>query len=194
VRPARGLPALAAGVLLAGCASGNTDISQTPLCRAGDDGAGNGVIVMAQSVPTATWVPCIGAALPLGWSFHSLDARNGRARFWLDSDRDGMQAVEVRLEPRCNTAGAAEIPSDREGMRRLERVRRVDPTYAGERYYLFDGGCLTIAFALQGDSPGEALAVASQVVDVVSREDLAAQVRDESGGRLSLDPPARREG
>ena len=53
---------------------------------------------MAQSVPTATWVPCIRTALPLGWNFHHLDARNGVARFWLDSDRDGQQAVEVRLD------------------------------------------------------------------------------------------------
>jgi hypothetical protein len=194
VRAARVLPTLAAVCLLAGCASGTTDIAQTPLCRAGDDGAGNGVIVMAQSVPTATWVPCIGAALPLGWDFSALDARNGRARFWLDSDRDGMRAIEVRLEPRCDTAGAAEIPSDREGMRRLERVDRIDPTYAGERFYLFEGGCLTIVFAHDGASPGEALAVATQVVDLVAREDLAAQVHEESGGRLTLDPPARGEG
>jgi hypothetical protein len=190
VRPARALPALAAAVLLAGCASGTTDISQPPLGQAGDDGAGNGVIVIAQAVPTATWVPCIGAALPLGWSFHSLAARNGQARFWLDSDRDGVQAVVVRLEPRCDTRGATEIPSDRENMRRLERVDRIDPTYAGERFYLFDGGCLTIAFSLDGTSPGEALAVATQVVDLVAREELAAQVHEESGGRLSLDPTA----
>jgi hypothetical protein len=196
VKPPRAAvaPALLAGALLAGCASGTTHIAQAPLCRASDDGAGHGVILMAQSVPTATWVPCIGAALPLGWSFSALDARNGQAQFWLDSDRDGLEAVEVRLARTCDTTGAAEIPSDREDMRRLERVDRVDPTYAGESYYQFEGGCLTIAFALHGDSPGEALAVASQVVDVVSREDLAAQVREESDGRLSLDPPAREEG
>jgi hypothetical protein len=193
VRPAAAALVLA-GFVLSGCASGSTDSSRTPLCRTGDDGAADGVILMAQSVPTASFVPCIGAALPLGWSFHRLDARNGRARFWLDSDRDGVDAVEVRLERSCHTEGAAQIPSDREGMRRLERVRRVDPTYAGERYYVFDGGCLTITFALHGDSPGEALAVASQVVDLVAREDLAAQVHEESGGRLSLDPPARGEG
>jgi hypothetical protein len=186
--------ALVAGVLLGGCASGTTVSSVTPLCRSGDGSAAHGVIVMAQSVPGASWVPCIGAALPLGWDFHGLDARNGGSRFWLDSDRDGMQAVEVRLTRTCATTGASEIPSDREGMRRLERVDRIDPTYAGRRFYLFDGGCLTIVFALQGDSPGEALAVASQVVDVISRDDLAAQVREASRGRLSLDPATRGEG
>jgi hypothetical protein len=135
-------------------------------------------------------VPCISSALPLGWNFHHLDARNGASRFWLDSDRDGQQAVEVRLAESCDTAGATEVPTDREGMTRLERVDRLSPSYAGERYYRFDGGCVTVVFALDGDSPGEALALSSQVVGAVARGDLAAQVREESGGRLTLDPPS----
>ena len=182
------LPLLTAGGLLAGCAGDSTVVIAEPLCSAGDNGAGNGVILMAQSVPTATWVPCIGAALPLGWNFHHLDARNGVSRFWLDSDRDGQQAVEVRLTESCHTGGATEVPSDREGMQRLERVDRMSPAYAGARYYLFEGGCLTVVFNLDGDSAGEALGVSSQVVGVVARADLAAQVHEESGGRLSLDP------
>jgi hypothetical protein len=185
-----GVLAPLAAVLLVGCSSDppNSAITDPPLCSDGDDGAGNGVILMAQSVPSATWVPCIGTALPLGWGFHHLEATNGSARFWLDSDRDGQQAVEVRLTASCDTAGTTEIPSDREGMRRLERVGRMSPTYAGTRYYLFDGGCLTVVFRLDSDSPGEALALASQAVGVVARSDLQRQVRDESGGRLELDP------
>ena len=185
----RGATALLAVAALTGCANGSTAVTEPPLCTAGDDDAGNGVILMAQSVPTAQWIPCIRAALPLGWDFHHLDARNGSARFWLDSDRDGVQAVEVRLQASCDTQGTTEVPSDREGMRRLERVDRVSPTYAGERFYVFEGGCLTVAFSLDGASAGEALAVSSQVVGVVARADLAAQVREESGGRIELDPP-----
>ena len=180
--------AVVAGGLLTGCASDSTAITSPPLCGSGGGEAGNGVILMAQSVPTATFVPCIRGTLPLGWSFHHLIARNGSARFWLDSDRDGDLAVEVRLTESCRTDGSTEIASDREGMRRLERVDRLDPTYAGTRYYLFDGGCLTVVFHLAGDDPGEALALASQAVGVVARSDLQQQVRDESGGRLELDP------
>jgi hypothetical protein len=184
---------IAVGLLAGGCASDTTAITDPPLCR-GHDGAGNGVILMAQSVPTAAWVPCVQTALPLGWGFHHLDARDGIARFWLDSDRDGTQAIEVRLEASCDTAGATQIPSDRAGMRRLERVRRVSPTFAGERYYVFDGGCLTFVFHLAGDSPGEGLALASQVVGAVSRAALRAQVHHDSGGRLGLDPTTGRSG
>jgi hypothetical protein len=186
--------ALLTGGCLAGCASGTTAINAAPLCRSGSHGAGNAVILMAQSVPSASWVPCVRTALPLGWNFHQLIARNDGSRFSLDSDRDGQEAIEVRLTATCATGGATEIPSDRDGMRRLEHVRRVEPTYAGERYYLFPGGCLTFAFRLGGDSPGEALALASQAVGVVRRTDLDAQVRDESNGRLSLDPAARGDG
>jgi hypothetical protein len=182
------LPAALAGAALAGCASETTATTERPLCDVGDGGAGNGVLLMAQSVPSAAYVPCLRTALPLGWDFHHLDARSGSARFSLDSDRDGEEAVEVRLAPSCDTSGATRIPSDRDGMQRLERVGRISPTYAGERHYLFDGGCLTVVFSLDGDSAGEALALASQTVGVVSRADLRAQVREESGGRLSLDP------
>ncbi|MGY1617182.1 hypothetical protein ACI797_10600 [Geodermatophilus sp. SYSU D00691] len=183
-----GASLLLAAAVLAGCANGSTAIAAPPLCESGDDGAGNGVILMAQSVPTAEWIPCIRAALPLGWGFHHLEARNGGSRFWLNSDRDGQKAVEVRLAPSCDTLGATPVPSDREGMQRLERVSQMAPTYAGERFYLFDGGCLTFVFALHGDSPGEGLALVSQVVGVIAREDLQEQVREESGGRLELDP------
>ena len=186
--------ALAACATLAGCAQGSTHIAGQPLCRAGDDGAGDGVILMAQSVPTASQIPCIRNALPLGWSFNHLEAGKGASTFVLDSDRDGPQAITVSLTPTCNVDGTTEIPTDREGLRRLERVATLSPHYTGRRFYLFPGGCLTFAFRLAGDTPGEGLALATQSIGVISRTDLRAQVRRESGGRLSLDPsPEGRE-
>jgi hypothetical protein len=189
VRPAVALSLLALVGATSGCSTGDTTASlDVPACSAGAaQTATNGVVLMAQSVPTASWVPCMRTALPLGWGFHHLDARKDIARFFLDSDRDGTQAVEVRLEPSCTTTGATEITSDREGMHRFERVEQTTPTFAGRRYYVFPGGCITFVFQLDGDSPGEPLALASQVVGVISRNVLRAQVHDSSGGRLSLD-------
>ncbi|WP_345771485.1 hypothetical protein [Geodermatophilus normandii] len=192
----RALPVLLATALLAtGCIREGTSVSgEIPACTAGDDAtAANGVVLMAQSVPTAAWVPCV-ENVPVGWTFAGLDARSGSARFWLDSDRDGVHAIEVRLTGGCDTRGATEIPSELDDLRRFERVTQVSPQYHGRRYYVFDGGCLTVVFTLSGDNRGEPLALATQSLGVVSREDLATQVHDESGGRLHLDPPADTEG
>jgi hypothetical protein len=188
VRPAVSAPLLAAALAVAGCASDTTATTEVPGCPQAHAGAAaNGVVLMAQSVPSASWVPCLATTLPIGWNFHHLDARNGTAHFWLDSDRDGQHAIEVRLEPSCDSQGATEIPSEREGMRRLERVTMTTPHFEGKRYYVFDGGCITVVFRLTGDSRGEGLALATDAVGVVSRTDLQKQVHDESNGRLDLD-------
>ncbi len=197
MKPAAALPPLALLVAgaIAGCSSDTTATTELPACSAGADGtASNGVVLMAQSVPTATWVPCMRTTLPIGWDFHHLDARNDVSRFWLDSDRDGMQAIGVRLTGECDTDGASEIPSDRNGLRRLERVSQTTPTYLGERYYLFEGGCITFSFRLAGENRGEPLALATHAVGLISRDELRAQVHDESGGRLSLDPVPDEDG
>jgi hypothetical protein len=188
VRPAVAAPLLGLVLALAGCSSDTTATTQQPTCSEGGDAAANGVLLMAQSVPTAAWVPCLSTALPLGWSFHHLDARSDGSTFSLDSDRDGQQAIEVRLEGSCDTAGSTEIPTDREGLERYERVTRTTPTFEGERYYVFDGGCITFDFRLNGDSRGEPLALATQSIGAVSRSDLIDQVHEDSGGRLNLDP------
>jgi hypothetical protein len=54
---------------------------------------------------------------------------------------------------------------------------------------VFDGGCITVVFNLAGTDSSEPLAVATQGLGVVARDDLQDLVREESGGRLELDPP-----
>ena len=188
-----GAAALALGMSLAGCSSNTAATTEQPTCTGGShDSASHAVILMAQSVPSADWIPCLKTTLPLGWSFEHLDARNDISRFYLNSDRAGPMAIEVRLTRSCATTGSTEIPSDREGMRRLERVTMTTPRFEGRRYYVFEGGCITFVFRLGGDSDnrGEPLALATQAVGAVSRADLLQQVHDDSEGRLSLDPPA----
>lgn len=177
-----------APLLLSGCVTVNFG-SEAVACAEGDDGTPtNGVVLMAQSVPTASLVPCL-EGMPVGWHFAALDARSGSARFWLDSDRYGTHAIEVRLTESCDTSGATEIPSERPGMQRMERVIQVYPQFSARRFYLFDGGCITVVFTLSGSDSSEPLAVATRGLDVVPREDLRELVREESEGRLELDPP-----
>ncbi len=180
-------------VVLAGCVRAASFDSELLACEVGDEGTPtNGVVLMAQSVPTASWVPCLNP-LPPGWHFTDVVAQNGSARFFLESDRNDMtspRAMEVLLTESCDTTGASQVPSDREGMRRFERVNQVSPTYVGSRYYVFEGGCLTVQFTLSGDDRSEPLAVATQIIGTVPREDLQNLVLEESGGRLELDPPS----
>ncbi|CAA9221859.1 MAG: hypothetical protein AVDCRST_MAG57-621 [uncultured Blastococcus sp.] len=187
--------ALLATLALTGCVQVTTSLTSDEVaCQEGDDGTpANAVLLMAQSVPSATWVPCL-KSMPQGWHFSDMDVGRGTAQFWLDSDRDGLHAIEVRLTQACDTAGATEIPSDRGEMRRLERVTEVSPQYVGRRFYLFEGGCITVLFTLSGENRGEPLAVATQGLGAVPREDLRALVEEKSGGRLQLDPPAGDEG
>ncbi|WP_324274594.1 hypothetical protein [Blastococcus brunescens] len=63
------------------------------------------------------------------------------------------------------------------------------PLYVGRRYYLFEGGCITVVFRLSGENRGEPLAVATQGLGAVPRDELRALVHEKSGGRLHLDPP-----
>ncbi len=182
------LVAALAPLLVSGCGSVSFD-SEAVACAQGDDGTPtNGVILMAQSVPTASFVPCL-EGMPVGWHFAALDARSGSARFWLDSDRYGTHAIEVRLTESCDTRRATEIPSEQPEMRRMERVTQVNPQFVARRFYLFDGGCITVVFTLAGSDSSEPLAVATQGLGVVAREDLRELVREESNSRLELDPP-----
>jgi hypothetical protein len=157
-------------------------------CRDGDDGTpANGVVLMAQSVPSATWVPCL-EGMPLGWHFADMEADSDSAAFWLDSDRHGTHAIEVRLTATCDTTGASEIASDRPEMRRFERVTQVTPLFVGRRFYLFEGGCITVLFAIAGADRSEPLGVATQGLGAVRRDELRELVREASDGRLELDP------
>ena len=182
---------LFAGVLaLAGCAQPVVIGDEVLACESGEDSTpAQGVVLMAQSVPTATYVPCL-ESMPVGWHVADVQARNDGASFSLDSDRDGVRALEIRLTGDCDTSEASEIPSDRPEMRRLEEVTSVTPQYVGRRYYVFEGGCITVHFRLAGQNPTEPLAVATQSVGTLAREALRAHVRDQTDGRLELDPVA----
>jgi hypothetical protein len=186
-RPAAPL-ALLVVLLLAGCVRPEVLSSEVVACREGEQGTpANGVVLFAQSVPTATWVPCL-EIIPLGWDVSGLEATDEEARFWLDSNRDGVRAVEIRLDESCDTGGATQIPSEREAMERWERVEQVTPQYVGTRYYVFDGGCISVLFRLGGENAAEALGFATQGLGAVPRDAVRAAVREQTEGRMELDP------
>jgi tRNA A-37 threonylcarbamoyl transferase component Bud32 len=147
-----------------------------------DCGTNELMVLMAQSVPSATSVPCV-AALPAGWGVGSVSVRQDRARFWLNSDRGGKHAVEVRLVPpdACRTAGATEVPSDQVGMHRLERPEALPPNLRSTRFYVFDGGCITYRFAFEGNASASLMFDAETALSFQPRAELVRSVDRDFG-------------
>lgn len=180
--------ALAVAAVLAGCSPARFQQARAPNCEDQGRPGSSAVLLMAQAVPTATLLPCI-ELLPAGWGWTNLQIADGRAQFWLTSDRTGARAVEVDLTPACDVSGASRVSSDEPGTHRFERVRSVASGYVGTRYYLFDGGCVTYRFDLQGTTFAEPVTQATRAVSFVSRATIDADLRKQSRGYLHLNPP-----
>ncbi len=81
-----------------------------------------GVLLMAQSVRSASWLPCINT-LPVGFSYERLDATDRGAHFWLNAGAEGTHAVRVALSRSCDLQGAHETTSERNGHHRPAAAR-----------------------------------------------------------------------
>ncbi len=141
------------------------------------------MILFAQTVPTAPAVPCI-AALPAGWTVGGVRAHNGEAQFWLDSDRVGTHAVDVRLRgsARCSVDGALEVPSDEAGWRRFEEPEQLPPGVVAVRTYVADDACVTYRFELDDDVDASSSVALDQALSFQPRGELVAAVDRRSGG------------
>jgi hypothetical protein len=157
--------------LLAGCAAVSPAV---PRC-----GSINGLTVEAQSVPTASYVPCLGA-LPAGWSAGGFQPSNSSTRFRLLSDRAG-RPVLVRLAPSCDVTGATPTTPRATGVRTSIQLTAISPRYAGVLADVFAGGCITYAF----DFPrGPHIGLMEDLMGAVilsSRHELALRVHHDLG-------------
>jgi membrane-associated phospholipid phosphatase/serine/threonine protein kinase len=158
----------------------DVEVSATPDC-----GTGNLMILMAQSVPSATSIPCI-ATTPAGWTPGDVHVQRGRTSFSLDSDQAGDDAVEVVFGPRgsCDIAGAQEVPTDEEGTVRYETPEQIRPELVGRRTYRFPGGCTTYRYAFERGEASALLFAVDQALGFQDRESLVRAVRDDTDLRL----------
>ena len=145
----------------------------------------NALTLMAQAVPSATLVPCI-AGFPSGWSYDGARIRSGSAQFWLDSDRAGFRALEVRLTESCDVSNAVEVTAGAgvPGVRVYEEPISLPPTFQANRYLLFPGGCVTNQFRFTTGASATLALEAQQALSFVSRSVLVEQAKEETG--LSL--------
>jgi hypothetical protein len=163
--------------VLGGCST--TPIHAVPGCP-GSELSLDPLILVAQAVPSATFAPCI-QEFPIGWNFGGQEIQTGRAEFWLDSDRGGVRAVTVTLTPGCDVSEAVEIPpeADALGMRQYELPRLLPPSYEGDRFYVFEGGCIRYRFAFQNVGTYNLVVEATEALGFVDRELGVVELRKE---------------
>jgi hypothetical protein len=142
--------------------------------------------LMAQSVPSASLVPCVESWLP-GWTVANVAVNDGRSVITLDHDRAGAAAVVVRMAAACDRAGAVEAPSQEPGVRRFERVEHLAGAFSATWYDQFLGGCVTYRLQSTTDPTGQFANEAPQVLGFTTREQLRQALSQRSHGRLQLD-------
>jgi hypothetical protein len=151
---------------------------QQATCNAKD----TALVLAAQAVPSATFLPCI-QSFPAGWAFGGSDVRNGLDRFWLNSDRAGTQAVEVSLTHGCNVSEAVEVSPapDEVGTHRYEEPISLPPSFQAIRYYTFPGGCVTYRYDFASGASSTLVFEADQALSFSPRSTIVDRVRDEVG-------------
>ena len=177
---ATALVGIAWGRLINDEASDNTPIGARTLRCEPDEP----LLLMAQSVPTASLVPCV-ELLPAGWTLGDVVVGNNGSRFTVTSDRGGVLAVE--LAAACDLDRAVELTSEQPGARRYVRIDRTGAEVATTRTYTFPGGCVIQRLVAPQASRQQLAGEASSALGFTTRADLAAAVRRNSGGRLDLD-------
>jgi tRNA A-37 threonylcarbamoyl transferase component Bud32 len=143
--------------------------------------------LQAQSVPSATLVPCL-RAVPTGWTLAQVAVNDGRSVLTLDHNQAGPGAVEVRLTATCDPTGAVEVPATQPGVRRYQRIDQDTGVFSASWYDQFVGGCITYRLQSATDPDGHFADQTPVVLGLIARRTLQQALDTRSGGRLHLDP------
>lgn len=170
--------AMAAALVLS-VTSGCTESSaRPPGCTAVER-----VGLLAQSVPSAGYLPCI-AELPTGWEGENLVVERGSAHFQLQSDRAQGHPVTVRLQDSCDVSNASPFPPRTVGGRSYLGLQSIRPRYTGTLYDVFPGGCVTYRFDFERGAHIALMAQLESTVGFVSRPELRRRLRQQLGIEL----------
>ena len=161
---------------LTGCASSSDTV---PGC---DDPLR--LAIVAQSVPSASYLPCI-RGLPPGWTTASFDPSQDGTSFLLNSDRSPGQPVTVRLATACGVGGASPSPARAPGVLTYTRLDSIRPRFAGRLYDVFPGGCVTYAFDFSHGSQIALMEQFEQAIGLYPRQQLRLILKRELGVELN---------
>jgi len=151
------------------------------------------LVLLAQSVPSATLVPCVESYPPGGVLEGVPTVRSGFGSFSLSSDIAGTLAVTVTITRVCDVTGAVHrndlgVPDTQ---RWFEYLGQPSPAtgYNLLQYYKFDGGCVTYHYLFQPGTPGTFVAEVDAALGFVPRAEVAAFVKEQFGQTLCGPPP-----
>ena len=167
---------LGAVALLTGCASSSDTV---PSCT-----APLRLAIVAQSVPSASYLPCIRELQP-GWTTSGFAPVQDGTSFLLNSDRSPGEPVTVQLTTACRISGASPSPARAPGVLTYTRLDSIRPRFAGRMYDVFPGGCVTYTFDF---SHGSQIALMEQfkaAVDLYPRQQLRLVLKQELGVELN---------
>lgn len=172
----RALAALGSLALVLGSVACTAESGEQPLCSQPEDSI---LVLEAQSVPSATQLPCI-AELPIGWQFGGSLVRDDGSTFWLNHDRAGFRAVEVELVASCDVAEAVEVPPapDEVGLRTFQKPDSLVP-FIGSRMLVFEGGCIVYRYRFAEGSESSLVIEADRAVSVLPRATIVSEVRQD---------------
>jgi hypothetical protein len=192
----RTLAILAAAALAAastGCGSvyvgteGSDPATRPMLCDQPSDEPSGTHILLAQSVPTASAVPCLRSETG-DWVMTNVEVRDGLGRIELSHRYGDEDTATLELTAECDVSDAHEVASQFEGVRRDTRELTRAGRYASESFYVYPGACTWLRFHLTGDGARLRSAEITGALSFVSRDHIDRQIREASDGHLHLDP------
>lgn len=169
---------IVAALALPACVSGG---SVAPECG---DPSQRTMALVAQTVPSATLLPCVDA-LPAGWIVSGSEFVDGSTSFWLDIPVAGVQAVEVTLSETCDTSEASEVvpAPDEAGAEVFIAPTSLDP-FRGLRSVVFEGGCVTYRYAFAAGTPASVSLEVDAALSFMPRQEVVDHVWNDVGDSL----------
>lgn len=141
------------------------------------DASASSALISGQSVPTASLVACFDT-LPTGWEVATVDIGHEGTTVVFDSDRAGMSAARYRFTKSCDIGDATQTSTEFERTTRYEWILEVAPRFRGNRYYRFDGGCVTWEFDFDADAPAAMAVELGNSLQFIDRDAVNRNLRD----------------
>ena len=149
-------------------------------------GTGDVMILMAQTVPEATSVPCL-ATLPAGWDLGGVEVEDGKGTVLARLRPRGRPRRRSDAAARATSAGSrarARFRATKPGSGATNGSSNFRPTCAARATTSFPGGCVTYEFAFDGRASASLIFDADSALAFQPRHTLVASVREQSDLKL----------